>query len=140
MKDMMQYSPIIAECENMADQMDHMREELTKKEEEIAAAQATNKSLTAQFAEEAGKWNAEKAGLNKEIERVRNRQDASWVDERRKLLDENNEARKNLEKNERKMQTMSISLRGAQDQLAEYRDELESLQDDIGLVDLGDEL
>jgi len=139
-KEVMQYSQVIAECEGLNDEINQIKHQLTGKDKEISEHKAANKSLTAQFAEDTANWKFENSRLTKELERSKHKQEASWLGEKRKLMEERDEALKQLESNKARLMDTSASLRGAKEQLKECQDELGDLKLDIGLEELGDDL
>ena len=139
-KEVMKYSQVIAECEGLTDEINRIKHQLTGKDKEIAEHKAANKSLTAQFTEDAANWKLENSRLTRELERIRNKQDVSWLNERRKLTEDRDEASKQLESSKAKLMDTLTSLRGAKEQLKEFQDELGDLKLHIGLEELGDDL
>jgi len=139
-KEVMKYSQVIAECEGLTNEINRMKHQLTAKDKEIAEHKAANKSLTAQFTEDTAIWKLEKSQLTKELERIKQKQEASWLGEKRKLIEGRDEALKQLESNKAKLADTSSSLRGAKEQLKECQDELGDLKLNIGLEELGDDL
>ena len=139
-KEVMKYSQVIAECEGLTDEINHIKHQLTGKDKEIAEHKAANKSLTAQFTEDTANWKLENSRHTKELERMRHKQETSWLGEKRKLTEERDEALKQLESNKAKLMDASASLRGAKEQLKECQGELGSLKRDIGLEELGEDL
>ena len=139
-KEVMQYSQVIAECEGLTDEINRIKHQLTGKDKEIAEHKAANKSLTAHFTEDSANRKLENSRLTKELERIKHGREASWVGEKRKLMEGRDEALKQLESNKAKLMDTSASLRGAKEQLKECQDELRDLKLDIGLEELGDDL
>ena len=139
-KEVMKYSQVIAECEGLTAEINRIKHQLTGKDKEVAEHKAANKSLTTQFTEDTANWKLEKSQLTKELERIKHKQEASWLGEKRKLIEGRDEALKQLESNKLKLADTSVSLRGAKEQLKECQDELGGLKLNIGLEELGDDL
>jgi chromosome segregation ATPase len=129
-----------ADVRNLQAKLDARRKEIEEKDDEIEEKEKTNQVLVEEFTKKATEWGTERVRLEKSLKVAQTDYEASSSKKLQAAQKDAQAARTKIREKERALGDAEARLIGFQEQLQACKSELDRMHDDLGIVELGDDL